>query len=321
MFARKTFVALWVAAAAASIVAPPATAGPWLPNPGESYASLSGSWSSSETYYDVDGTRTTLPGGGVDERRTARGMVELGWKPWASFTLDVPFVSATRITDDDLTDYTETGFGDMVVGLNWRKASKRQGATAWSLETTAKVPLGYWQDWLMPASTIAHLDSTVLLDASPADSANYVRFGGPPVLGDGQFDLQGLLHFGTAIGQIGFVQLRGGYRHRMGYPADQALAGGDLGLWVAPKLLLSGRYDGAFAVGDGDDTDADRIGRQRAGGELLYRIDGRMDVFAGTLHTFGIENALKRDEYYVGIAVRQTSLERLQGFLGGTRRP
>ena len=57
------------------------------------------------------------------------------------------------------------------------------------------------------------------------------------------------------------------------------------------------------------------------GPQLLYRVDDNLDAFAGSLHTASGKNVIHTDQYYVGVAVKRTRLDRLQGFLGGTKRP
>ena len=52
-----------------------------------------------------------------------------------------------------------------------------------------------------------------------------------------------------------------------------------------------------------------------------HRVDDNLDVFAGSWHTVSGKNALRLNTYYVGVTTKRTSLDRLQGFFGGTKRP
>jgi hypothetical protein len=52
---------------------------------------------------------------------------------------------------------------------------------------------------------------------------------------------------------------------------------------------------------------------------VTYRVDERMDVFAGSWHTPRGRNVLHHDLYYCGIAWKHTGLDRLAGALGGTK--
>ena len=57
------------------------------------------------------------------------------------------------------------------------------------------------------------------------------------------------------------------------------------------------------------------------GTRLTYRMDARLDVFAGSWHTPSGVNAPSLDAYYTGIAWKANKLGRLQGFTGGEARP
>jgi len=58
-----------------------------------------------------------------------------------------------------------------------------------------------------------------------------------------------------------------------------------------------------------------------AGLEFLYRLSDRLDIFGGSLSTLSAENALHVNEIYAGISVKDTHLNRFQGFLGNTSKP
>ena len=68
-------------------------------------------------------------------------------------------------------------------------------------------------------------------------------------------------------------------------------------------------------------TRADDVEEHLAGPVVIYRLDGGMDVFYTSLHTAIARNAIHADRYYVGIAFKKTELDRLHGYLGGTRLP
>jgi hypothetical protein len=48
-------------------------------------------------------------------------------------------------------------------------------------------------------------------------------------------------------------------------------------------------------------------------------VDDRMDVFAGSWHTASGRNVLHTDQFFAGIAWKQTGLDRLAGAMGGTQ--
>jgi hypothetical protein len=64
-----------------------------------------------------------------------------------------------------------------------------------------------------------------------------------------------------------------------------------------------------------------KVETQFAGPRLTYRVDDKLDAFAGSWHTPSGRNSLHVDAYYVGVSWKQTKLNRLQGFLGGSKRP
>jgi hypothetical protein len=296
------------------IVGAPAHAGPWNLAPGEFYTELRGGWFTADTYHDANGNRQFLHGGGLWEQRSLTSSTEIGWKPKLNFLVEIPVLSVSRRFDPGFSERpTQTGLGDGVFGLRYRLANGRAGA---ALELDWKVPLSYERDGML-----THADSVRAGDVSgDGDSldANAVRQLGSPVLGDGQQDLTLTLLLGTAMSR-GFVQAGGGYKYRFEEPQDQIVLSADVGYWVTSTLLLAGRYRGVMAS-EGERT-TDDPDLHRVGPWLVYRVDDHMDLFAGSLSTFSAKNALHDDEILVGFAFRQTKLQRLQGYLGGSAAP
>jgi hypothetical protein len=116
------------------------------------------------------------------------------------------------------------------------------------------------------------------------------------------------------------VQVASGYRYRFEKPLDEYAVDADLNLWLGSSMLVSGAYAYARSLGTGDVPEREFMFHE-AGPVLTYRVDDRLDVFAGSLYTLAGKNVLRTDHYFVGLAVKRTTLNRLQGFLGGTRRP
>jgi hypothetical protein len=58
-----------------------------------------------------------------------------------------------------------------------------------------------------------------------------------------------------------------------------------------------------------------------AGARFTYRVDSRLDAFAGSWHSPAGEHVLHLDRFYAGLAWKSTKLGRQQGFLGSDRRP
>src|SRR6185369_13200531 len=184
------------------------------------------------------------------------------------------------------------------------------------IELDWKMPLGYERDRFL-----SHADSVAAGDHNgDGDSldANAARALGSPVLGDGQQDVTVSLALGTAVAR-GFAEAAGGYKYRFEEPTDQIVLSADLGLWLTRSLLLAGRYRGEMAA-EGE-RPTDEPSQHLVGPLLVYRLENHMDLFAGSLHTVSAKNALHTDEIQVGFAFRQTKLNRLQGFLGGSAAP
>ena len=287
-----------------------AQAGPWLPAPGEYYAELRGGMFSTDSYHNDDGDRLALPG--KWEERSVRAVVELGWKKRASFFMSAPFVSATQRYETGTR--TSTGLEDLRLGVRY---GLHQGASALAAEFDWQGPLGY-------------------------DRTSSV-FGEP--LRDGGLEQLSLtLQYGTPIAKTGFLQLGlgGGYRflsltgkgkhvtdpddpdapvideakERWGVPL---LGSADLGIWLTRNLLVAGRFAGSTTLSHGDLYPERTV--HLAGPMLLYRVDDRLDLMAGSWSTAIAHDAPHYDQVYVGLVFKQTKLNRAQGFLGGLKTP
>lgn len=305
-------------AAALALTPTPGSADAWVPAPKEFANEVRFSVFSARDFHGADGGRRALAGGGNTEERQLTSWNEYGWGKNTSAVIAIPLVSATR-TFSDGSSFTTTGAGDLYLGLRHRLAGGARSVL--SIEAGWKAPLGYDGVVRRTRAALAADDTTVARDLVPADSANAVRQLAPPRLGQGQQDVQGLLLFGlTMPGWRSFFEAAAGYRYRFDDPSDQILLGGDLGLWITDRLLLSGHYAGTIALNE-DDLDADGYQEQLVGPRLTVRVDDGLDMFAGSMHTPGAENAPHKDLFYVGFTMKQTGLDRFQGFLGGTKKP
>jgi hypothetical protein len=314
MTLRPAVLSLAAAALMATLHPAFATAGAWMPAPGDHYSELRGSLFSADSYYDQFGFRHPLVGGGLHEDRALTSYNEFGWKKHVSFIFAIPAASVTRRTGNNAFNHTETGIGDLTFGL---RAQVHGGPTAVAFELDWNPPGGYKRS-LAPRDkkgrSLAVTGDTAL--AGIPDVAELA-----PTLGAGQQDLTGTLNLGTHIPH-GFLELAGGYRYRDPNErlASQFLMNADIGFWLGPSLLAGGRYQGAIASGDGR-TASDKVTEHLAGPLLVYRVDNHLDLIAGSLHSASAKNALHMDQFYVGLTVKQTRLNRLQGFLGGKQAP
>ena len=323
MTARNATWAVLVAAIGCPLVAslhcPAAEAqgGPWLPAPGEFYSAFEAGFLSTDSFHRNDGEQVRLAFGGLIERRSLLSYNEIGWKKGASVILGIPVESVTRRSLLGEVNRTETGLSDLQVGLRIKMS---EGASATALEFSWSAPAGYNRDYQLSADTLMYADRTDCQGLTGTDSVNCVRQLAPSRLGSGEQEVSAAIHWGTALKRWnGFLALSHGYRNR-GILAAQAMFSADLGFWLGPSLLVAGRYRGALDVGRGS-TPADDVEEHFAGPVVIYRLDDAMEVFASSLHTVRARNALHADRYFVGVAFKKTGLNRLQGYLGGTRRP
>lgn len=276
----------------------PPVAGAWSLAPGEYYADLTGASFQTTGGFDGSGDRAAL--GGSVEQRSYRAWVELGWKPHVSLQFGLPLVSVTQ-RDAAGTVESQTGLEDFSVGLRWRLID---GPSAAALQLRWEAPAGY--------------DRRL-----------------PPGLGDGLQKLSATAQFGGALGHRAFWQLGAGYRFqykaltdisdevarnptRWKWP-EHMIANGSLAGWIGHVQVA-----GLFATDLSSflpETSANRMASTAIGSRLTYRMDDRLDLFAGSWHTVSGKNSLDLNEYYAGIAWKSTKLNRLQGFLGGNARP
>lgn len=301
-FALRTFLAALVLGV---LLVRTSAAGPWTLGKGEKASTVFGDFFSADTYHDENGDRHTLGGGGLIERRGVTWGGELGWKKKVSLLYSIPFESSSRrLGGGDHPPYvpSATGFGDAHFGF---KYALKSGKTAAAFQVDWKAPLGYER-----APTYFSDDSTDINIAEHTDN---------PKLGDGQQDVSGILHVGTAIGHKGFAQAAGGYTYRFEAPENLIVLSADVGWWVSGPLLIGGQYRGQLAnQGDNPTRDSDR---HLVGPVLLYRVDDKMDMYVTTLHTASAKNAVHTDAIYVGMSFKATKLDRLQGYLGTTKQP
>ncbi len=303
MSARSALPTLTIALLTTLAAVPPAAAGPWGLARGEWAATVEGSTFAANTFHG-DGFRADS--GLIVEERALRALVEVGWKHRLTLVIGLPVASVTRRST--AVQGTATGFQDLLLGMRYGLASGRRAA---ALEL----------DWQAPSGYNRNLDTLGTR------------------LGDGLQELSARLQLGTAIAGRAFLEGGLGYGYRyLGItertagavaPGDRSPAKylwssrlhahADLGIWIGPSLLAGGRYRGVKTLSNGalaPETDV-----HLAGPILLYRVDDRLDMFAGSWSTATGKNTLHSDQVYLGLSFHRTTLDRLQGYLGGTRAP
>ncbi len=309
MRSRRFAAAALVAALLVNVSGRSAFAGAWSLAPGEWYADLGGSFNSSATYHDADGNRMDLAAPGLLERRTGTARVEMGWKKRLSVQMSAPFVSLTRTHADGSFDQTATGLGDFGFGLRW---ALQNGPGATALQFGWSAPLGYNRA-VVPGPGTG-------LTGDPAGLQAFTA----------------ALQCGTPLGARGFVEASGGYEYRFltaggrkkeagDKPeianrtwADHVVLTGAMAMWMTDRLQVSGLYDGRLPVDQGDRYP--EVTSHLVGPRLTYHVDDKIAVYGGSWHTASAKNALHANEFYCGLAFRQSKLKRNQGFLGGSAR-
>lgn len=314
---RLLLAALAVPLSASSALA----AGAWSVAKGEWFSTIEGSAFSAATFHDSAGDRLNAPF--TTEQRTLRSTTEFGWKDRISVLASLPAMSVTRHDRPQRAAATATGFQDLILGLRYSLARGGTGAT---IQLDYTVPLGYNRA----------LDSLGLRlgeGVGFTDANRYVH------VNDGLQQLALRAHLGTGFANRVFLQAAAGYATRYysfgkrdegpvvaGEPrpgkwmwADQLQTSADLGVWIAGPWLLGGRYRGIATMSNGPLVP--EVTQHLAGPVLLYRLDDSLDMIAGSWSTASGRNVLHYDQIYVGVAFRQSKLNRLQGFSGTTRAP
>lgn len=298
MNARAAWTCLAVAAGIAGICGV-SVAGPWSLAKGDYYSELNAGFFSTTSAYDGNSHREAL--GARLDHRSFDSYNELGWKKRLSVILGMTGLSATAVSGSSAFEETETGLTQLQLGLHYNLVN---GATGAAIEAGWFAPLGY-------------------------DRAL------SPLLGDERQRLYGRFDWGTALGTRAFVQASGGLTYRYlkfgkgdslfetrpeNNSASFATLGAAGGWWAGRSVLIGARYEGRQIVASsGVKDDQEGAILHELGPEVLVRVDDRMDVFAGSMSTAAGKNSLHFDRYYVAIAFKQTSLSRLQGFMGGTK--
>lgn len=317
---RTVPVRIAAALVAVTLSSAAAHAGAWMPAPGEYYSEFIAGRSVSDTYYNLERTRFTRPYGTFEEVRELRLYNEIGWRKWASLVLSVPIRSRTQSVGADYGygALTATGLADLDLGMRFRI---REGSTALAFQVDWNAPLGYEHD---------------PLDTS-AVAVGYKNLAAPN-LGTGRQSFQGALLLGQSLPVVNaFVEGEAGYRlEPQDGGASEWFASATAGVWLGSSVMISGRlaaakgltpFEGELAslkaqgvidLGAAGEPDYDV---QLVNPQLLYRVDDRLDVFVGSVHTSNGLNRPHFDTVYVGMAFKQTRFNRLQGFLGDKRRP
>ena len=327
MSLRRTVAAACLASAALTLASPsravtPANTTPWVLKPGEFYSEISGSVYAANSFLDDDRNRPPL-NGKLDERALV-SYNELGWKKGRSVWLALPLVSRGFTRFDGGGTSSSTGLGDIDLGVRFRLKGG---------DTPASLALG----WTAPLGANRKLFPGTDGDGG-TDPASYPPYSLSNASDTSLYFNQGLqslragLEFGGRAWKHAFWTAGGEYRYRFleFLSTDQSshnakFLGGNasLGWWVHRNLLVTGLFDGEWVMSQSENYDrnlaTDRDPKRLlAGVRATWRVDDRMDVFAGSWHVASGRNVIHYDQYYFGIGWRQSSLSRYAGAYGGT---
>src|SRR5262249_49743184 len=73
--------------------------------------------------------------------------------------------------------------------------------------------------------------------------------------------------------------------------SDRLMASADVGFWASPSILVGGSYQGYVTLASG--ALAQDVNLHMAGPVVLYRVDDRLDVYAGSWFTTAGRNTLR----------------------------
>jgi hypothetical protein len=272
-----------------------ARAGAWNLAPGEHSSELRGTFFTTGDFYDDNGDRTPL--GVRYEHRSMWSNNELGWKKHTEFLIAAAFEGNTAALDGTSFSETTSGLSDIRLGFRRQLIA---GARALAVQADWEAPLGY----------------------------NRHNF---PGLGDGLQTLGASILLGGPLAGRGFYEASVGLnRHFLSLIpnkknstsegaelwANQGTLSVDAALWASHSVLVGANYVGLFTVSHGDRLPDEA--QHLVGPVVVLRVDEHLDVMGGSYHTASGKNVLHVNEYYVAVAFKNTKLNRLQGFLGGT---
>ncbi len=259
--------------------------GAWTVSPGEWYSEVSASRLYASSRFLADSRNAALPAQGRFQQFDAVSYSEIGWLKDLSFALAVPF-SSRSVRRGSGTE-TVSGLSDLEIGLRYRLRPDAPG-------------LVFEGAWQAPAGYNKYLD---------------------PRLGDGRQKFFGAIHAGTRLpGVPGFVQASRGFFFVSEDGELYWRTRVEAGVWVGSRVLVGGRYADEAPLSSANEI-ATLGHAYRAGSVLLVRLDDQFDLSAGADRQVAGRNVLEGTRFHVTLGFKQTKLNPMQGFLGGSRKP
>ena len=216
--------AAWAAWMMTALVAAPALAGPWVKEPGEVYAKVSGGVFDSQDIFDVNGQQVSPPF--VYSNTGVYTYAEIGLAPRFALALSLPFLMSTN-TVQERTRYNRSGFGDLDLVA---QGQLYRGACVVSGDMGLRVPL---YSGVVPADG----------EAPGVSGSGPSRF--LPLLGDGSVDINPGVSVGCSLFPLpGWVTLETALNLRTRGFGSGARAALGVGAFVWPeRVALMGRAE------------------------------------------------------------------------------
>ncbi len=269
-YRRPTVRALGAAVAfTLAIFVGPATAaaGPWVPEPGDGYLKLSGSYFDATGVYDREGRK--LDAEYSYSHAAVRAYGEVGLAPHVGLSASVPWMRSQNADKTSQAKYIKTGLGDLDLAL---QGGKTIGNVAISVVGQVRVPL-------YSETISAEAPSPQSLNQQELERQRYV-----PALGDGSVDVTARLEAGLSLHPFpGWVTVSGGPKFRFQGFGDGFEYAASAGAYLVPdRLAVTLRASGVERFSSGNERPTKRF-FMMSGGPIV-RIAGGFSVEATGSH-------------------------------------
>lgn len=231
---------------ALAILVGPATAsaGPWVPEPGDGYLKLSGSYFDATGVYDREGRE--LQTDYSYSHAAIRAYGEVGLAPHLGLSASVPWMRSQNADKTSQTKYIKTGLGDLDLAL---QGGTTIGNVAISVVGQVRVPL-------YPETISADAPSPQSLSQEELARQRYV-----PALGDGSVDVTARLEAGLSLHPFpGWVTVAAGPKVRFqGFGNGFEYAASAGAFLVPDRLAVTLRASGVERFSGGNERPTKRF--------------------------------------------------------------
>jgi hypothetical protein len=271
-----------------SLVAAAASAndgGAWTVGKGEWYSEIRAERVSANQLFLPDSRDADIPYNTRFQSNRLVSYNELGWKKNVSFVFNLPLES--NVWSSGPNQQSVTGLSDLVLALRVRL---RDGSPGIVLDGGWKAPLGYEKDLF-------------------------------PTLGNGRQEGFTAINFGLSLPWIhGFAEAARGLRFIGEDGVLYTHTTVDVAGWVGSRVLIGARYNDQVPI-NSEASLSNLSSSFSAGPVLVFRVDDRIDLTAGSWHDWYGRNSLRENQVYVSFSIKKSKLNRLQGFLGSSKKP